>query len=181
MTSDLESIARRVRLGGRIVVLVGLLLAGTGCAGIIRSQVLDARTDQPIAGAVVLGVWTRVAGLPGLYHHELVGVRETVTDADGRFELKRLQSSGLDGEGGGQSITVYKFGYAAWNNLFVFPTWDRRRSSQVPKQIRLELFPPGMSRQRHMSFINTVRDAGTYGHESIPRFSEAVRSELRLP
>jgi len=87
--------------------------------------VLDAETRQPINGAVVLGVWTRVVGF-GLCHPKLVGVRETETGPDRRFTLPRLLSSGLDGEGGGEAITIYKFGYVAWSNLFVFPASDLR-------------------------------------------------------
>jgi hypothetical protein len=170
----------------RAAVALVALIASTvlaGCAtGPVRAQVLDAETRRPIAGAVVLGVWTRVVGGPGgfSYHHELVGVRETETDADGRFELERLPSSGLDGEGDGQAITVYKFGYLAWSNIFLF-RGNLRQNQRVPREIILERFPPGESHQRHREFINNARGAGMYGIDRIPMFHRAVERERTLP
>ena len=153
-----------------------LALATAGWAATLRGQVVDAQTGQPIAGAVVLGVWTKVGGLPGLHHTDLVGVRETETDASGHFALERLKGSGEDAE----SLTVYKFGYVAWNNLFVFPTWERRTDAQVPAQIPLERFAPGDSHQKHMSFISNATRAGMFGHESDPKFQKALDREMRM-
>ncbi len=155
--------------------LVLLVLTGTGCAGTIRGQVLDAQTQQPLAGAVVLGVWTKAAGLPGLTHTELIGVREAETDQQGHFDLERL--GGLFVE---ESVTVYKFGYVAWNNLYTFPGWARRKDSQVPAQILLEPFPPGESHQGHLSFISNAIRAGMFGHESDPKFQKALEREIRM-
>jgi hypothetical protein len=161
------------------LVTLLLLLPATACGGSIEGQVLDAQTGKPIQGAVVLGVWTKVAGLPGLHHHELVGVREVETDADGRFTLER-PSSQYNREDG-ESVTVYKFGYVAWNNIFTFPASQRRTGRQVPAQILLERFPQGESHQRHMSFISNARRAGMYGYESNPKFERAVDQEMRMP
>ena len=162
------------------VVLAASLLAG--CAtGPIRAQVLDAQTRQPIPGAVVLGVWTKVVGW-GLYHHELVGVRETETDTEGKFEVERLPSSGLDGEGDGQAITVYKFGYLAWSNIYLF-RGNLREKQKVPREILLERFPPGENHQRHMDFISasTRGGRGLYFRQLIPKFSGAIERERNLP
>src|SRR2546428_7253023 len=70
------------RYVGLYVALLATLLATTGCATTLRGQVVDAETKDPIQGAVVFGVWTKVAGSV-LYHHELVGARETETDREG--------------------------------------------------------------------------------------------------
>jgi len=155
--------------------LLLLVLPSAGCAGTLRGQVLDAQTGQPIAGAVILGVWTKVAGLPGLTHTELVGVKESETDAQGHFEIERL--GGLFVE---ESVTVYKFGYVSWNNLHVFPEWERRKATQVPAQILLESFPPGESHQDHLSFISNATRAGMFGHESDPMFQKALEREIRM-
>lgn len=156
-------------------LLILLALIGAGCATTIRAQVLDAETRRPIPGAVVLGVWSRVVGF-GLTHHELVGVAETATDADGRFELERLGRSGFRRE---EAITVYKFGYVAWSNLYHFPI-RLREDQTIPRDILLGRFPPTESHQRHMGFIDSAT-AGAYSHEMIPRFSNAIRQELTLP
>lgn len=66
--------------------------------GPLAGRVVDRQTAQPIAGAVVLGVWTKVGGVPELYHTKLVDVREAETDADGRFVLGRPQDPWIDEE-----------------------------------------------------------------------------------
>ena len=169
-----------LRRHARLLGLVGLLVlvfTGIGCAGTIQGQVVDAQTGQPIAGAIVLGVWTKVAGLPGLHHHELVGVQEVETDAEGRFMLERPRRIIHEDD---ESVTVYKFGYVAWNNIYVFPSSERRKDQQVPSQILLVRFPHGESHKRHYYFISDA----TWGKDNpakTPRFSRAVQRELEAP
>ena len=160
-----------------LVGFVFLLFANTGCAGTLQGQVLDAQTGQPIAGAVVLGVWTKLAGLPGLHHHELVGVREVETDTEGRFVLEQARRVVYEDD---ESVTVYKPGYVAWSNLYIFPTSERRTDTRIPAEIRLEPFPPDQSHSQHMSFINNSRRAGRYGIDSMPKFWSALQPELRM-
>ena len=126
----------------------------SGCATTIQARVLDAETGQPIPGAVVRGIWTKIAGVLGFTHHELVGVRESETDADGRFTLERLPSDGFEDDG--QSILVYRFGYVAWNNLRVFPSRERREKQGVPREILLERFPQSGSHIEHLRFIGSL-------------------------
>jgi hypothetical protein len=147
-------------------------------AGSIQGQVFDAQTGKPISGAVVLGVWTRTAGLPGLTYTETVGVRETETDTEGHFTLER-PSSRYDREDG-ESVTVYRSGYLAWNNRLVFPSSERRSDSRVPGHVFLQSFPQGESHRRHVDFISAAtwrRDS----QEASPKFWSAVRPEYRLP
>jgi len=161
----------------RLVGLFVLVFPGTGCAGTIQGQVVDAQTSQPIAGAIVLGVWTKVAGLPGLHHHELVGVQEVETDAEGRFMLERPRRIIYEDD---ESVTVYKPGYVAWNNLIVFPNSVRRKDTRLSSQIILERFPSGKGHQRHVSFISGAT-RGKDNPETTPKFWNAVRPEHFLP
>jgi hypothetical protein len=154
-----------------------LVLNAAGCARTIRGEVLDAVTKQPIQGAVVLGVWTEGAGPPGLHYHKLIGVREAETDEGGRFVLERLSFPTDEYD---EAITVYRFGYIAWSNLFIFPTMERRKGSRVPAQILLERFPSGESHRRHVFFIDDATMAGMYGRERIRMFRDAVRREEEL-
>lgn len=161
-------------LGVSVVLLLALAL--TGCATTLRGQVLDAQTGQPIPGAVVLGVWTKGGGLPGLPHTDLVGVREAETDTEGRFELERLVGLFLE-----ESITVYKFGYVGWNNGAIFPSWKLREKAQIPERIPLETFPPEGNHREHMRFVNYAASLFMYEHERNPKFQRAIEREGRMP
>jgi hypothetical protein len=163
-----------------LFLLLLLVVAGTGCsAATIRARVLDAQTREPIARAVVLGVWTTVSG-GLLYHHELVGVRETETDGNGRFELERLPSSGLNGEGDGQAITVYKAGYIAWSNIYLFQPAKLRENQTIPENIFLERFPPGASHARHRDFISSAT-GGRNNPKTTPKFWKALHPGASTP
>jgi hypothetical protein len=172
----MESTKKRIsvlRAFGVTTFLV-LALAITGCATTLRGQVLDAQTGQPISGAVILGVWTKGGGVPGLAHTDLVGVREAETDGEGRFELERL--TGLFVE---ESVTVYKFGYIGWNSEFTFPPLGRRDGTAAPTEARLTPFPPGESHREHMRFIDLAAGAGIASGSWV-KFRDAIRREERM-
>ncbi|HEY3067253.1 MAG TPA: carboxypeptidase-like regulatory domain-containing protein [Methylomirabilota bacterium] len=155
----------------RAWVALVCVAACLGCATSIRGRVVDAATGQPLAGVAVLGVWQRIAGFPGLHHHELVGVAEAQTDENGRFALKRPR--GLADE---ESVTAYKFGYVAWNNIYVFPSFARRPNERIPSTVPLEHFPADQSHSKHASFISLA----TTGYESKTEtryFWNAIRQE----
>lgn len=137
-----------------LIAALFVALAASGCATTIQARVLDAETRQPIQGAVARGIWTKIAGVRGFTHHELVGSQETETDADGRFMLERLPSDGFEDDG--QSILVYKFGYVAWNNRRVFPSRARREKQGIPKEILLDRFPQSGSHIEHLRFIGSL-------------------------
>ena len=167
-------------MGRNACLLLVLGLVAAGCsATTIGARVLDAETRQPVSGAVILGVWSQLV-CRLLCAHEHVGVRETESDGDGRFALERLPSSGYDGEGDGQAITVYKFGYVAWSNLFIFPSSRQREDQGIPREVLLEPFPPGESHRKHMYFIGNAIGGG-YGIDAIPRFHRAIQRERNLP
>jgi hypothetical protein len=157
-----------------LVTIVLLLLATAGCTFTLRSQVLDARTGEPIPGAIVVGNWTTTAGMPGLTHTEFVGVREAATDAQGRFELERLQQlNGLYDE----QIIVYKFGYLAWNNNFLGASHYRREDATLPPTVRLEPYLEGLSHHEHYDFVHWT---ATWGSGAVPLLDQAIEPERRL-
>lgn len=53
-----------------------------------RGLILDSDTKAPLAGAVVVALWRRERVYPFQVNTEPYAVRETVTDADGRFVLE---------------------------------------------------------------------------------------------
>ncbi len=164
-----------------LLVAAGLLclLLGNGCAGIgtVRSQVVDTKTGQPVQGAVVLGVWTKQVGLLGMYRTELVGVKEVGVDAQGRFELERPGDLSVDEE----KITVYKFGYVAWSNQFLFPSFQRREDTRVPDKIPLDPFPFGGNHQDHMGFIRMATSSSlSAGDPAYVKWRNALEREDRM-
>lgn len=164
--------------GMPIALATALLLVrpGPGGAETLQGQVLDAQTGQPIAGAIVLGVWSMVGGPSGLPRTNPVAVKEVEADAEGRFVLEAPGPTGVEEE----SVTVYKSGYIAWNNLFTFPTSEPRADTRLPSKIRLERFPPAQSHRRHVDFISEAT-LGKDDPATTPKFWKAVRPEYFLP
>lgn len=78
----------------RPVLLLSMLLVTGGCRsgpeqwGPFRGQVVDAETGMPISGAHVMVTWIREP--PSLHFSQwFYDAQETVTGADGRFEIPR--------------------------------------------------------------------------------------------
>jgi hypothetical protein len=102
-----------------------------------------------------------------------VGVREAETDREGRFTLDRPPGVfGADDE----SVTVYKFGYVAWSNQFLFPSFKRREDTKVPAPIQIIPFPSGENRRRHVDFIS-LATSGVGLSSQAPVFWKAARPE----
>jgi hypothetical protein len=168
-----DPISLRSTWKGAWVALV-CVTASLGCATPIRGRVIDASTGEPLPGVAVLGVWLRIPELPGLqHHHELVGLAEAQTDENGRFTLPRPRGA-VDEEG----VTAYKFGYVAWSNLLVFPSFARRPSQRIPSTVALERFPADQSHRDHASFISVLILRYATMHET-PYFWNAIRQESR--
>ncbi len=166
------------RRGGVCVVLA--ILFTSGCTGLryrgpIESQVVDAQTGQPLAGAVAVAVWTRREGLPGLYSTKLVAVQEAVTDTAGRFTLTRPAGSISE-----ERVTVYKFGYIAWNNAMTYPTSPLHENARVPARIALKSFPADHSRRWHLDSFIAGAMGWTISEQYAPRFWQASRPEREL-
>lgn len=71
-----------------ITLVVMKLLGMYGCYPPYRGVVLDGETKKPIQGAVVLVTYSRVyASVGGEVEYPPSAVKETVTDAEGRFFL----------------------------------------------------------------------------------------------
>jgi len=109
----------RIRLG---IVLIALLLLVNGCQGSMTGVVVDAETEKPIEGAVVLVEWTKKTGLGGFYSTSSYKVVEVLTDKDGRFSVSGVLNPFVDEP----DLTIYKKGYVAWNNQIIFPDYRNR-------------------------------------------------------
>jgi hypothetical protein len=125
-----------------------------GCYAEVTGIVVDAETGQPIEGAVVLVEWTRTKGLPGLTHTESYKVVELVSDKEGKATLPE---GGPDPLTNPPIVTVYKKGYVAWNNEYIFPGYKERTDFKWREGFvfTLEKFKPEYSYKKHVLFIAT--------------------------
>ncbi|MBI5099603.1 MAG: carboxypeptidase regulatory-like domain-containing protein [Nitrospirae bacterium] len=125
----------------------------TGCYAGISGTVVEAETGTPIEGAVVLVEWTMEKGLPGLSHTESYKVVEVVSDKEGKFKVSGVLNPLVDPP----HVTVYKKGYVAWNNKFIFPDFRKREDFKWANgiSIKMELFDKGKyTYNDHTSFIS---------------------------
>jgi len=105
-----------------IILMTVIFFAISGCyASGMNGTVVDAETGKPIEGAVVLVEWTKRHGI-GDYHTESVKVIEVLTDKDGKFKVSGILDPFVDPP----DVTVYKKGYVAWNNKYIFPDYAKR-------------------------------------------------------
>ena len=141
----------------RLIILFALLSLMSGCYFGITGRVIDIETNQPIEGAVVLVEWTKTKGL-GLTYTESDKVAEVLSDKDGKFDLPGCYNPFVNPP----DVTVYKKGYVAWNNKFVFPGYKKRTDFEwgAGNALRLERFKNTYSYINHESFIDGAVHVG---------------------
>lgn len=122
-----------------------------GCYATITGTVVDSETGQPIEGAVVLAEWSITKGL-GLTYSKSYEVVEAVTDKEGKVTVSGLFNPLVNHP----SVTVYRKGYVAWNNQYIFPDRKRRVDFKWSNDyvFRLEKFRPEYSHIKHVNFID---------------------------
>ena len=132
-------------------------MAGS-CGAEITGKVIDAETQQPIEGALILVEWTIAKGLPGMSQTEPHEIEEVLSKKDGSFKIKTYLNPFLDNP----RITIYKKAYVAWNNEYIFPGWTKRDKFELRDgmSIRLEPFKKEYSRADHVSFLNSITHWG---------------------
>jgi hypothetical protein len=138
------------------IILIAVMFISVVCAGCyagITGKVIDAETQQPIEGAVVLVEWTKTKGFPGMSHTESAKVIEVVSDKDGKVEIAGNFNPLVDPP----HVTVYKKGYVAWNNEYIFPDYKKRTDFKWKSgyEFRLERYKDGYSHNDHVSFIRS--------------------------
>jgi hypothetical protein len=156
-----------------IALLLLLALVTTGCYFPISGRVIDAETQQPIEGAVVLVEWDEEHGL-GFTYHTIYKIAETETNKEGKFSLPGAYSPLVDSP----SLLIYKQGYVAWRNDTIFPSFEKRKDYDVWQYsyvYKLERFKEGDSRFKHSMFMHTGFGGASY--ERTPRFEDATTFE----
>jgi len=133
---------------GAIILSAAFLISG--CYLPIKGRVIDAETQQPIEGALVLVEWTKKHGFGDAWT-ESFKVVEAVSDKDGKVEIEGCNSPFVERP----DVTVYKKGYVAWNDEKIFPFYERRTDFRWGDYVfRLERFKTEYSHIDHTSFID---------------------------
>lgn len=144
-----------------VVFLISILVIYVkGCTYMpIEGTVVDAETGKPIEGANILAWWTiRKGKFIGLAGAETYKIVETTTDRDGHFIINAYILSPfkimLIDE---PSVTIYKAGYVAWNNSYIFPEYKPREKFKWKRHGKylLEQFKTEYSNTDHVSFIES--------------------------
>jgi len=90
--------------------------------GPYRGQVVDAETKAPLAGAVVVALWWRNRVYPFHSVAEHYAVRETVTDAEGRFLLDAKDvEEGAPRRTYHPEFLIFRPGYGSFPKKYVAP------------------------------------------------------------
>ena len=160
-----------------VVAALTLLFAITEAdAEMLEGQVVDARTGQPVEGAVVFGRWTIQTGT--------ISENEVHTDAQGRFALTRPGAF----RPGDELVLVYMYGYVAWVNSMIFPvdgpprfgarlsTPAMRQDTRVPPRITLEAFPANGNHPAHVWWLHMLAD-GDGLKDQRPKLWHAIERE----
>lgn len=131
----------------------------------ISGTVVDAENGQPIEGAVVLVEWTKTHGL-GEHWTESYKVAEVLTDKNGKFSLPGEYNPSVDPP----HLTIYKKGYVAWNNIEIFPNYEKRTNFRwASSSFELGHFKTIYSYIDHTAFISNVIQSGLGNKKLIDR------------
>jgi len=157
----------------RVLVVTAVIASVYGCYLPISGSVIDAETQQPIEGAVVLAEWTKTKGY-GFTYTESYKVVEAVSDKEGKVKIEGclcLFTNPPD-------VTVYKKGYVAWNNKFIFPKYEKRTDymRQNDSDFKLYKYQDTYSRKDHISFIHGSINYGLTGSQK-KSIEDAIRWE----
>jgi len=140
----------------------------------IKGQVVDAETNNPIENAAVHIEWLKSGSGPiGLAGSVTVEVDEDLSDAEGLFEVPSYSTLFK-----WYHMAVYKKGYVCWSSDDIFPTYEKRKgfSLEDGMVIKLERFKEEFDKEKHADF--TVFSKTGISHHHI--FDNAIKSETEL-
>lgn len=146
--------------------------------GPYRGQVVDAETKAPLAGAVVVLQWRRDRVYPFHSVSENYAVRETVTDAEGRFLLdakdveERAPRRTYHPE-----VFIFQPGYGSYPKQYVSPRGFTggifERSGTVVELPRLE----GREERRKHLFLFGPSDFSDRPFKDLPELVRRINAE----
>jgi hypothetical protein len=154
-----------------LVAIIFLSVLTVGCTithnfGPFMGKVVDAKTGEPIEGAVVLiGFYTK-SGSVGGWVGKFADAIETLTDAKGEFHFssKRiylLRSNAIWDDR--YQITIFKPGYGAYpGNLQAYSSWKKKQSYFIPENKYITYYLPKLNtlEERTKNHYKIITPAG---------------------
>jgi len=144
------------------IMLLIILLPTAACSGpisgkAITGKIVDAETGQPLAGAILLVEWTKTHGFGNTYTTS-EKVVEIFSDRNGIVKIPGYDVRFVNEP----DITIYKPGYVAWNNQWVFPDTKKRTDFEWKNNyvFRLDKFKEGYSYVKHEGFVSLCINIG---------------------
>jgi len=136
--------------------------------------VVDSVTGKPVEGAVVYAEWTKTKGI-GLTYTELYKITEKITDKNGKFRVFGVFSPFVNPP----TVVIYKRGYVAWRNDYIFPGYERRydfewKNTQL---IKLEHFKRNYSHSKHIFFFRGGLNLGSSKLEQAYSWEDPLASK----
>lgn len=138
-----------------VIIIICTVLTVSSCYLPINGKVIDAETQQPIDGAIVLVEWTKKHGFGDAWT-ESYKVVEAVSDKDGTVNVGGCYSPFVEKP----DVTVYKKGYVAWSSRWIFPGYENRTDFRWTDYVfKLERFKTEYSHDAHTGFIDSCINA----------------------
>ena len=163
-----------------MIFLSSFLIMGCGLRYSIKGRVVDARTGDPIGGAVVAIKWYHYKmGPPYSSGYEEIERAEAMSDKDGFFWIPRYLNKEYD-------IGAYKDGYVCWSGSHIFQKGKNKmimhRKEVIKVEygmvIELESFEEGYSRERHACFVVTIDTHCS--NDSAGMFTKATVNQTKM-
>jgi len=134
-----------------------LLFISTGCSTAITGKIVDAETGQPIEGAILLVEWTKVHGFGNTYTTSEKAV-EVFSDKNGIVHIPGYNDPFAEKP----DITIYKPGYVAWNNQWIFPGYKKRSDLTLTDDytFKMERFKNDYHYVDHEEFVMSCIHSG---------------------
>lgn len=164
-----------------VLLIVTPLFVSCGMHYNIKGKVVDARTGEPIEGAVVAIKWVRYKLAPPGFPtpKERYGTTEDLTDPQGDFTIPKYPI-------GTHFMGVYKSGYVCWSSDKIFNPqgktdderiihrWEKIRNGMV---VKLESKTFDFPEVKHAFFVSTI---GNRLSSPKPKFNDATREERSI-
>lgn len=156
-----------------------------------KGKIIDAETEEPIEGAVVLAVWQKIYASPTGNQSYFFDAVESVTDREGRFFIKEFKAINilpvlrwLDGPW----FTIFKPGYTPFGDSYdYFHKYFPNSLLKVDKNTLSGLFKKGVTvellrlktREERLMSLSEARPLGGVPDNKMPTLMNLINLERK--